>query len=203
MSQVFTSYSRKDHAFVQRLVAHLAARLPKSQIFYNMLLPPGKPWAEALVAQIERVNVILVLLSPDHLESPWAKQELNVASERQLKKRARLLPLLVRPCTPRGFLSQLTWVDCTDDHGRALALLIRGITDERPRPAKPGQPGVAISPLDANESEVPRHTIQAVVELFKCFCSHSLSKMSHSISGTAVFFCTSTRLAAANVLKAC
>lgn len=203
MSPVFTSYSRKNQASVQRLVPDLTARLPKSRIFYDILIQLGESWAKTLAAQIERADVIRAPLSPDYLASPWAKQELNVASERQLKQQARLLPLLVRPCTSTGFLSQLTWVDFTDDYERVLVLFIWDRTGKPPRAVKGEQPGVSISLLDAKGIEVLRHKIQAVVELFKCFCSHSLSNMSHSISGTVVFFCTSTRLAAATVLKAC
>lgn len=86
MSQVFISHSRKDQAFVQRLAADLAARLPQVQVFYDMLIQPGASWADTLAAQIEQADVVLALLSPDYLASAWAQQELNVALERQPTK---------------------------------------------------------------------------------------------------------------------
>jgi hypothetical protein len=61
MSQVFISYSRKDQAFVQRLVADLAARLPQVQVFYDMLIQPGASWADTLAAQIEQADVVLAI----------------------------------------------------------------------------------------------------------------------------------------------
>jgi len=167
MSQVFISYSRKDQGFVQRLAADLTARLPQVQVFYDMLIQPGASWADTLAVQIEQADVVLALLSPDYLESPWAQQELNIALDRQLKKQSRLLPLLVRPCTPSGFLSQLTWVDFTEDYERALAQLIWGITGDRPRAAKGVQPGLPMSPLDTKEIESLRREVQAAVELFR------------------------------------
>jgi hypothetical protein len=69
-----------------------------------------------------------------------------VALERQLAKRARVLPVLVRPCTPTGFLSTLAWLDFTEDYDVALAHLIWGITGERPKAAKGEQPGIPTNP---------------------------------------------------------
>lgn len=130
MRQVFISYSRKDEAFVERLASDLAAHLPNVKVFYDKLLPPGKSFADTLEAKIEQADVVLAILSPDYLESSWTKQELNVALDRQLKKQVRLLPLMVRPCTPTGFVAQLTWIDFTVDYEYALARLIGGISGE-------------------------------------------------------------------------
>lgn len=130
MRQVFISYSRKDEAFVEQLASDLAAHLPNVKVFYDKLLPPGKSFADTLEAKIEQADVVLAILSPDYLESSWTKQELNVALDRQLKKQACLLPLMVRPCTPTGFVAQLTWVDFTVEYEHALARLIGGITGE-------------------------------------------------------------------------
>jgi nucleoside 2-deoxyribosyltransferase len=167
MSQVFISYSHKDREFVSRLAADLGARLPDARVFYDMLIQPGASWAETLAAQIEQADIVLAVLSPDYLASGWAGQELNVALERQLKKQARLLPLLIRPCNPTGFLSQLTWVDFTEDYEAGLARLIWGITGERPKAAKGEEPGVPTKAIDPREVENLRREVQAAVELFK------------------------------------
>lgn len=167
MKQIFISYSRKDQAFVQRLVNDLTARLPEFEIFYDMLIEPGRSWADTLTAQIERADIVLALLSPDYLESPWAQQELNVALERQLERQARVIPLMVRPCTPMGFLAKIMWVDFTGDYEVALARLIWGITGERPPAAKGEEPGATITSLGAKEIEDLRREVHAAVELFK------------------------------------
>src|SRR5215204_6567751 len=151
MTQIFISYSQKDREFVQRLMADLQARLPDVEVFYDMLIEPGASWAKTLAAQIERADIVLAVLSPDYLQSAWAQQELYVALDLQLRQRARLLPLMVRPCMPTGFLSQLTWVDFTEDYEEALARLIWGITGEQPRMAKGEQQGVPTQALDQRE----------------------------------------------------
>jgi len=167
MSQVFISYSHKDRPFVQRLVSDLEAKLPDVRIFYDMLIAPGASWAQALASQIESAEVILAVLSPDYLASQWAQQELNVALERQLKQGTRLLPVLVRPCTPTGFLSQLTWVDFTEDYETGLARLLWGITGDRPRAAKGDQPGEPASAIAQGEIDALRNEVQEAVRLFK------------------------------------
>ena len=136
MPQIFISYSQKDREFVRQLDIDLSERLPNAEVFYDMLIPAGESWAEAVTAQIEQADIVLAVLSPDYLNSVWATQELNVALERRLHANARIIPLLLRPCNPTGFLSMVTWVDFTEDYEEALARLIWGITGERPRVAK-------------------------------------------------------------------
>ena len=136
MSRVLISYSHKDRRFVRRLVDDLVTRLPEVDVSYDMRIQSGEFWAELLAAQIEQADVILVVLSPDYLNSAWATRELYVASARQLNKKARLLPLMVRPCITTGLLSNLTFVDFTENYETALETLIWGITGERPRAAK-------------------------------------------------------------------
>lgn len=130
MRQVFISYSHKDQEFFKRLASDLAAHLPNAKVFHDELLPPGESFADTLEAKIEQADIVLALLSPDYLESRWTKQELNVALDRRLKKQARVLPLMVRPCRPTGFVAQLTWVDFTKNYEDALARLIREISGE-------------------------------------------------------------------------
>jgi nucleoside 2-deoxyribosyltransferase len=167
VNQVFISYSRHDRDFVRQLAADLEKRLPQAQVFYDMLIEPGASWAEALSTQIEQADVVLAVLTPDYLESNWTQLELSIALERQLEKSARLIPLLVRPCTPTGFLSELTWVDFTENYESALVRLIWGITGEKPRAAKGEEPGVPTRTLDPGEIDTLRREVQAAVELFK------------------------------------
>jgi nucleoside 2-deoxyribosyltransferase len=167
MSQLFISYTRKDREFVRRLSADLKLRLPKIRILDEMHSKPFASWAEALVAQIEQADVILAVLSPDYFSSVWSKQELNVALERQLQKHARLIPLLVRPCTPTGLVSKLTWVDFTEDYQNALVNLVWGITGEKPRAVKGEQPGKPAGSFDRAEIDSLRHEVEAAVERLK------------------------------------
>jgi hypothetical protein len=174
VSKIFISYSHKDREFVERLTSDLNVHLPDVQVFYDMLIQPGTSWAETLASRIEQADIVLAILSPDYLASAWAGQELNVALERQLNNEARLLPLLIRPCNPTGFLSQLNWVDFTEDYGAGLARLIWGITGKRPKTAKGEVPGAPIKAVDPIEVESLRNQLQEAVELFKSRTAESL-----------------------------
>src|SRR5689334_403363 len=167
MPKIFISYSHKDRNFVRYLQQDLVARLPEIQMSYDMLIPAGESWAEAVTAQIEQADIVLVVLSPDYLNSGWAIQELNVALESRLHANARIISLLLRPCNPTGFLSMVTWVDFTEDYEEALARLIWGITGERPRVAKGEKPGAPIETINPAELDNLSREVQQAVELFK------------------------------------
>jgi len=167
MSTIFISYSRKDRDFVERLARDLAERLPDANIFWDMLIQPGASWAKALAEAIGRADIVLAVLSPDYLQSEWSQQELLVACGQEFKGGTRVLPILLRPCQPTGFLSAVTWVDFTEDYEGALERLIWGITGERPRAAKGEEPGRLIGPVHRDEVENLRREVQAAVELFK------------------------------------
>ena len=166
-TSVFISYSRKDVDFVRRLADDLQRRVATVRVFYDMLLAPGASWAATLSSEIESADFVVAVLSPDYLESPWAQQELAIALARRSTGESRLLPVLIRPCTPKGLVATLTWVDFTRDYEEALATLIWGITGERPRAAKGVEPGLTTSPLPPEVAEAIQRDVEVRVEQFK------------------------------------
>jgi len=134
MRNIFISYSRKDSDFVARLARDLIARIPDIQVWYDMRIRAGSSWAETLTDQIEKADVILVVVSPNYLTSRWASQELNVALLRLTQGHAIVIRVLLRPCSPSGLLSMLTGVDFTEeDYETAFDYLMWGITGEKAR----------------------------------------------------------------------
>src|SRR6185369_1748189 len=167
MTKIFISYSHKDRDFVRRIQRDLALELPETQVFYDMMIPVGESWAETLAAQIQQADIVLVVVSPDYLSSPWANQELNVALDRRMHGDTRIIPLVVRTCTLTGFLSLLTWVDFTQDYQEALAHLIWGITCEPPREPKGQERGTPLRIIDPAEEKNYHRDAKAAVEHFK------------------------------------
>jgi nucleoside 2-deoxyribosyltransferase len=149
--QVFVSYHSDDLDFVQQLARQLSERLPAIDLVYDRLLPPGASFAETLISGINRSDVILAVLSPSYLASTWARQELNVAIERSLNSDTRLIPLLLRPCNPHGYISLLNGIDFTKNQDQALTDLIWGITGERPLGATGDDPGHPTNDIDPDE----------------------------------------------------
>lgn len=185
MIQVFISYSHKDREFVERLADGLKVRLPEVRILYDMLIPAGASLAKELAAQIEQADIVVPVLSPDYLTSAWAAQELNVAVQRQLKQQTRLIPVLLRPCNPTGFLAQLTWVDFTEDYEAGLSRLMWGITGERPGAAKGEEPGAPTKAIDPKEVENLRREVQAAVELFKSRATEPVPQITEPVRRAA------------------
>ncbi|HEX7335093.1 MAG TPA: toll/interleukin-1 receptor domain-containing protein [Pyrinomonadaceae bacterium] len=167
MPKIFISYSHQDRDFVRRLERDLALEFPEAQVFYDMMIPVGEPWAETLAAQIRQADIVLVVVSPDYPGSGWLSQELNVALERRMHGDTRIVPLVVRTCTPTGLLSSLTPVDFTQDYQEALADLIWGITCEPLRETKRQEPGTPLRNIDPVADENYHRETRTPVEHFK------------------------------------
>ncbi len=90
--QIFISYSRRDDAIMQRIVAFL--REQGFDVWVdNEQLTPGTPiWEYELEKAIKRATAIVVLSSPDSKKSEWVTRELVVAQ----RHRKRIFPLLIR-----------------------------------------------------------------------------------------------------------
>jgi hypothetical protein len=167
MTKVFISYSHKDRNFVEKLVNDLQSRLPDIRLWYDMDIPAGNSWAETLSNEIESADVVLTILSPDYLASQWANRELELALLRKTEGKARLIPILVRPCQPTGFLQSLTWVDFTKDYESSLVKLIWGITGEKPRTIEGSKPGETSEAINPKELASLKSELKEAVRLFK------------------------------------
>ena len=105
-AKVFLSYSRKDSAFAEQLLAALSERglepyLDKQDI------APGEPWQSRLGGLIAAADSIVLIVSPDSIKSPVVTWEIN-ESERLNK---RILPIVNRqvpdPDVPERLLMDL------------------------------------------------------------------------------------------------
>jgi WD40 repeat protein len=122
-SHVFISYSRKDTAFADSLVAALLERgfnayLDKKDI------APGEDWKDRLGKLIEAADTVVFLLSPDSIKSEICAWEVDEAE--RLSK--RVLPAVCRPVVAAevpGRLARLNWIDFSHawDFDAALASL--------------------------------------------------------------------------------
>src|SRR5688572_17236566 len=93
VSDVFVSYSRKDRDFVQRLVGDLQSA--GVSVFFDQTIQPGESWVASLSKAIESARYLLVVLSPDYLESQWALEEMKVGLLREADRKATVIPLMV------------------------------------------------------------------------------------------------------------
>src|ERR1022692_461067 len=90
-AKVFVSYSRKDMAFAQMMVAALGERgfdafLDKTDI------APGEPWKERLAALIATADTVVFSVSPDSVASTICAWEL----EESTRLGKRIIPVVAR-----------------------------------------------------------------------------------------------------------
>jgi formylglycine-generating enzyme required for sulfatase activity len=106
MAQVFISYSRKDLSFVE----HLAADLKKAglNVWYDVSgISGGSRWRAEIENAIRLSKYLIVILSPDSIESDWVEREFLFASN--LKR--KIIPVMYRSCElPLSYLD-LNYID--------------------------------------------------------------------------------------------
>src|SRR6204780_3173615 len=131
-AKVFVSYSRKDMAFAQMMVAALAERgfdafLDKTDI------APGEPWKERLAGVIATADTVVFAVSPDSVASPICAWEL----EESTRRGKRIIPIVVRRIAATDappVLGRLNWVFLAegDDKDAALATLNTALHTDLP-----------------------------------------------------------------------
>ena len=105
-TKVFISYSRKDLAFVEQLVADLEK--VGLEVWYDLSgLKVGERWETEISKAIEESKFVVVVLSPDSVASKWVRKEYLYADS--LKK--EFIPLVYRPCNLRLFFQDLHYIE--------------------------------------------------------------------------------------------
>jgi hypothetical protein len=101
MTSVFFSYSHADENLRDRLEVHLAMLQRQGQIdvWHDRRLPPGDHIDKGISEHLEQADLILLLVSPEFLASPYCYDvEMTRSMERHAAGRARVLPVILRPC---------------------------------------------------------------------------------------------------------
>ena len=111
---VFVCYTRKDKRSLEKLKIH---RKPLQHqrlidVRYDGDISAGTEWEPEITQQLETAQVILLLVSPDFIDSEHCYNvEMKQALERHERGEARVIPLILRPCfwriTPLGKLQAL------------------------------------------------------------------------------------------------
>ncbi|HLO30493.1 MAG TPA: SUMF1/EgtB/PvdO family nonheme iron enzyme [Anaerolineales bacterium] len=113
MSQVFISYSRRDLSFVEGLAGDL--KRAGLEVWFDLTgLEGGERWGERLQDAIRNSQYVIVVLSPDSVESQWVEREFLYASNQGKK----IIPLLYRRCElPLSYLN-LNYIDVQGENYR-------------------------------------------------------------------------------------
>jgi predicted nucleotide-binding protein len=113
---VFVSYAHND-AFI---AGELAQKLKQigHDVWTHHQIQTGTDWVQETEQALADSRAIVLLLSPDYLNSKWANFETGLALKQFARDRARVLPIVVRDIDPAGLPSPLRRVQTVD--GRRL-----------------------------------------------------------------------------------
>jgi hypothetical protein len=104
--EVFISYSRADEAFARKLSQDLIKE--KINLWMDVLhIGSGESWARQIGAALDTCKVMLLILSPDSMQSENVEDEWNY----YLDKKKVVLPVLHRACDVPYRLHKLQYID--------------------------------------------------------------------------------------------
>jgi hypothetical protein len=110
MSQIFISYSRKDMDFARKL----AGDLEKAgyDVWWDLTdLRGGDDWVKTIPAAIASSQHVIVVLTPDSIESEWVRKEYTQA----LSLRKKIIPILLRPTSVPFALNTINFINFSND----------------------------------------------------------------------------------------
>jgi len=131
---VFLCHHSADKPAVKRVAQLLKEKgiLPWLDIWE---LPPGQPWQPLLERQIESIKAAAVFIGSTGL-GPWQEQEIHAFLRAFVKRKVPVIPVMLidAPAQPElpAFLEGMVWVDFRSTDPDPLAMLIWGITGNRP-----------------------------------------------------------------------
>jgi internalin A len=100
-ASLFISYSHKDESLRNELDTHLKI-LQRSElidVWHDRKIEAGDDWKKKIDENLERADIILLLLSPDFIASDYCHEiEAKRALERHRQGEARVIPVVFRPC---------------------------------------------------------------------------------------------------------
>ena len=98
---IFLAYSRKDEAAMRELEDHLASLKQGGFVstWHDGCITPGQEWASEIEANLEKCEIILLLISKDFIASDYCCQvESPKAIKLHHQGRACVIPVILRSC---------------------------------------------------------------------------------------------------------
>jgi internalin A len=96
----FISYAHKDETLRLELDTHLKLLQVTRELdaWHDRSITPGEKWEGQINENLQRADVVLLLLSPDFIASDYCRKEMEIALQREAAGETRVVPVIVRPC---------------------------------------------------------------------------------------------------------
>lgn len=126
---VFISYSSKDREFVEKLCKmliqkHIGVWLDKWE------MRPGDSLIDKIQNGLETSSHLLVVLSPNYIQSEWCKKEQNAGIMKEIKaKEVILIPILLEDCEIPIFLQEKVYADFRKNFYSGFSELIASLSE--------------------------------------------------------------------------
>jgi len=149
---IFLSHTHADKSFARRLAVDL--KVAGARVWIDEAeIQVGDSLIEKICEGIDGMDYLGVILSPDSVNSPWVRREVDIAMNQEIEgKTVRVLPLLYKNCDLPGFLKGKLYADFTQIENYETAL--KGVLRR-----------LGLSPredLTVPHFEIPHHRYSAV-----------------------------------------
>ena len=98
---IFLSYSHKDKAYADELLAHVKPLEQRYdfEVWSDQRIQAGDTWQSEIESALQEADIAILLVSADYLASEWlTKMELPRLLERAERGETRIVPVILRPC---------------------------------------------------------------------------------------------------------
>lgn len=125
---LFISYSHADKDFVDQLATQLVAQ--RVSVWLDRWeMHVGDSLLDRIQGAITDASGLLVILSPDSVDSAWCKKELNSGLIRELEeRRIVVLPVMYRDCEVPLFLREKMYADFRTDFDDGLHTILEAVS---------------------------------------------------------------------------
>ena len=109
MTNVFVSYSHKDKVFASMLAEELRSYGIGTWVD-ELEMRPGDHLFEKISRGITKSDFLIVILSPNSVNSKWVKREVHPALAKEVSsKQIKVVPLVYSQCEVPPFLRDKIW----------------------------------------------------------------------------------------------
>lgn len=132
LGKVFISHTAADKPFVRRL----AGRLTKARFAYWLDehdLIAGDRLPESIAKALQAAKVILIVVSKASVESKWLRYELNIATDRMIKGKCRVIPIVIDEAPLPAEVLGLLYADCRKGLASGIPSILTALKHEARR----------------------------------------------------------------------
>lgn len=131
-SSVFLSHNSVDKPFVRELARDMKRAGIKVWID-EAEIKIGDSIVDKIGKGIDEADYVVVVLSPNSVDSPWVQRELQVATHQEIVgKRIKVLPVLYKDCNIPSYLEDKSFADFRDsaNYFTALQQILNSLVDD-------------------------------------------------------------------------